>query len=177
MTDTTGGAGDEGDGEGTPAAATPPPDRYPEAARARLLLAYEAYELSELARTAVPVGPHELRRDGTPRTPGAALADAAHVLAAARRLLEAAVVYERLGGAAWQLVGDVLDVPAHSVSERYAPAEARFRAGAPEAPDRWWRAHVRRAPGEAARDLDDWVLRHADGDADPGPAPVSGGLP
>lgn len=175
MADTTGGAGDEG--EGTAGTATPSPDLSPQAARARLLLAYEAYELSELARAAVPVGPRELRPDGTPRTPGAALADAAHVLTAARRLLEAAVVYERLGGAAWQLVGDVLGVPARTASERYAPAEARFRAGTPEAPERWWHAHVRRAPGEAARDLDDWVLRHADGDADPGPAPVSDGLP
>ncbi|WP_107058937.1 hypothetical protein [Streptomyces sp. NRRL B-1347] len=158
---------------GGPGAAAP----YPRAARARLLLAYEAYGLSELARSAVPVGRHELRRDGTPRSPGTALADAAQVLAAARRLLAAAVVYERVGGASWQLVGDVLDVPADTASERFARAEARFRAGAPEADDPWWRAHVLRVPREAAHDLDDWVLRRADGEADPGAAPVSGGLP
>jgi hypothetical protein len=33
-----------------------------------------------------------------------------------------------------------------------------------------------REPLEAARDLDDWVLRHDDGDSPLGAAPVSGGL-
>ena len=65
-------------------------------------------------------------------------------------------------------------------------AETRFRerlhpaAGEPDptgAPGgmRWWRAHIVREPREAAADLDDWVLRHEDGDGH-GAAPVSGGL-
>jgi hypothetical protein len=41
----------------------------------------------------------------------------------------------------------------------------------PEAADSWWRSH----PEEAAEDLDDWVIRHQDGE-DPGPAPVSARL-
>lgn len=42
----------------------------------------------------------------------------------------------------------------------------------------WWWDYVAGNPLEAARDLDDWVLRHADGDGDGdlGTTPVSGGL-
>ncbi|MFE2673179.1 hypothetical protein [Streptomyces hygroscopicus] len=38
------------------------------------------------------------------------------------------------------------------------------------------RAHMTREPLETALDLDDWVLRHEDGNNDLGTAPVSGGL-
>ncbi|MEI5100616.1 hypothetical protein RB200_21435 [Streptomyces sp. PmtG] len=154
----------------------------PDARRARLLMAYEAYALSEFARAAVPVTAHALRPDGSPRHPGAALAEAAQVCAAAARLLRAAVVYERLGGADWQLIGDVLDVPPRTASERYGPAEARLRAELSD-PDQarddesWWRPHALAHPREAALDLDDWVLRHADGEEGLGRAPVSGALP
>lgn len=107
-------------------------------ARARLEVAFTAYELSELARTAVPV------------EPGPTLADAAQVLAAAHRFFEAATRFER-------------------VRENTTSTEAR---GKPS----WWRSYLAAAPLEAARDLDDWVLRHQDGDPDLGTTPVSGGL-
>ncbi|TWF74538.1 hypothetical protein FHX44_11419 [Pseudonocardia hierapolitana] len=155
------------------------------ASRARLALAFEACELSDLARAVVAIGEDELRTDGATGSPGAALADAVGVLAAAHRILEAAVVFERAAGAGWPLVGEVMGVPAAEAQERFAGAEARFRerlrsaeedsaAGAP-GEMRWWRAHLVREPREAAQDLDDWALRHADRD-DLGAAPVSGRL-
>ncbi|MFJ2564375.1 hypothetical protein ACIP6V_08310 [Streptomyces sp. NPDC088770] len=155
---------------------------YTDTARARLLMAYDACVLADLARASVPVGAHELNADGSTRAPGAVLADAAHVLAAARRLLESAAVYERTGGADWQLIGDVLGVSPQAARARFAVAETGFReelllpgrtgTGAASC----LRAHMAREPLETALDLDDWVLRHQDGDGDLGPAPVSGGL-
>ncbi|MEV0634690.1 hypothetical protein AB0I77_06900 [Streptomyces sp. NPDC050619] len=152
---------------------------YTEATRARVVMAYEACELADLARAAVPIGEHELCSDGTVRSPGAVLADAVQVLRAAHRFLEAAAVSERLGGAGWARVGEVLGVPPQTARACFAAAEARFREElrSPEgAAARCWRACMAGHPLEAARDLDDWVLRHADGDRDLGPAPVSGGL-
>lgn len=189
----------------SPAAAPP----YTDAARARLAMSYEACELADLARGAVPIGEHELHPDGTARSPGSVLADAAHVLRAAHRFFEAAAVSERLGGASWQLIGDVLGVDARTARARFAAAESCFREElrSPERdqPERgqsergqfergqsdrgqsewdqapfeatgWWRAYTAGNPLEAARDLDDWVLRHEDADGDPRAAPVSGGL-
>ncbi|GAA1900653.1 hypothetical protein GCM10009837_24430 [Streptomyces durmitorensis] len=170
---------------------------YTDAARARLAMAHEACDLADLARAAVPVGEHELLPDGTAGSPGSVLADAALVLRAAHRFFEAAAVTERLGGASWQVIGDVLGVDARTARARFAAAESCFREEiSPDSdfdrdhehrPDRdrdhelseagpWWRAYTLGNPLEAARDLDDWVLRHEDGDADLGPAPVSGGL-
>ncbi|WP_322620713.1 hypothetical protein [Streptomyces acidicola] len=160
---------------------------YTDAARARLVAAYEACELAELARAAVPIGEHELHPDGTVRSPGSVLADAARVLGAAQRFFEAAAVFERLGGANWELIGDVLGVSAHTARARFTTAEDRFRrgllspaeaTGPPGSPGEvsWWRAYMAREPQEAALDLDEWVLRHQDGDSGLGSAPVSGGL-
>ncbi|WLW57515.1 hypothetical protein [Streptomyces sp. YU58] len=154
---------------------------FTDASRARVVLAYEAYELADLARAAVPIGAGELCPDGTVRSPGIALADAARLLGAARQLLEAAAVFERVGGASWQRVGEVLGVSAQAARARFGPAEARFRDGRRSPGDATagcWRAYLAREPLEAALDLDDWILRHAtaDGDRAPGPAPVSGGL-
>ncbi|MEU3737171.1 hypothetical protein AB0E78_08895 [Streptomyces sp. NPDC032198] len=172
------------------AAASP----FSDAARARLAMAYEACELAGLARGAVPVGEHELRSDGTPRSPGSVLAGAAHVLKAAQRFFDAAAVCERLGGASWEVIGDVLGVDARTARARFTAAEACFReelrspdaVPATTAPDGsgWWRAYTAGNPLEAALDLDDWVLRHEDGSESRGggdesvlgPAPVSGGL-
>ncbi|MFF1692283.1 hypothetical protein ACFVXC_01485 [Streptomyces sp. NPDC058257] len=155
-----------------------------DAARARLAMAQEACELAGLARAAVPIGEHELRPDGTARSPGSVLADAAGVLRAAHRFFEAAAVCERLGGAGWQLIGDVLGVEPESARARFAAAESCFReelegggtAVADPGDAGWWRAYTAGNPLEAAHDLDDWVLRHKDGDGDLGTAPVSGGL-
>ncbi|TXL89806.1 hypothetical protein [Streptomyces sp. IB2014 016-6] len=158
--------------EGDPAAP------YTDATRARLEVAFAAYELADLARAAVPIGEHELSPDGTGRSAGATLADAAHVLGAARRFFEAAAVFERMAGADWELVGDTLGVSARAARDRFAVAEVCFREGAngPRGETSWWRAHLAEQPLEAARDLDDWVLRHRDGDGDLGTTPVSGGL-
>ncbi|GHG32048.1 MULTISPECIES: hypothetical protein [Amycolatopsis] len=151
---------------------------YSNAARARLVMAYEACLLAELARAAVPIGEQELHPDGTIRAPGTELAHAAQVLALAERFFEAAAVFERVGGAGWQVIGDVLDVPPETARMRFAESEATFWrllhpvTGAPAS----LRAHMVREPLEFALDLDDWVLRHRDGDSDLGPAPVSGGL-
>ncbi|MEU1275932.1 hypothetical protein [Streptomyces sp. NPDC005799] len=111
------------------------------------------------------------------------LADAARVLAAAQRFLEAAAVFERMGGADWQLIGAILDVSPHTARVCFAVSEAAFReelfspegtrsGGAAEEASRL-RAHMAREPLETALDLDDWVLRHEDGDSDLGTAPVS----
>jgi hypothetical protein len=159
---------------------------YSESARARVVMAYEACELSDLARAVVPVGEHELDRDGTICSPGAALIDAVQVLTAARRFLEAAVVFERVGGAGWQTIGGTLGMTAHAARERFETPETRFRQElrSPVSKDltsstgdlTWWRAHMIGEPLEAALDLDDWVLRHHDGDGVPEVAPVSGCL-
>ncbi|MFD3919627.1 hypothetical protein [Streptomyces sp. NPDC058595] len=151
---------------------------YTDASRARLEVAFAAYELADLARAAVAIGAHELSPDGTARSGGSALADAARVLAAARRLVEAAAVFERVGGADWQLVGDTLGVSAEAARARFAVAEVCFREGSDGARGEasWWRAYLAEEPLEAARDLDDWVLRHEDGAGALGTTPVSGGL-
>ncbi|MFJ2716442.1 hypothetical protein [Streptomyces sp. NPDC087437] len=167
--------------EGDTGAAAP----YTDAARARLVMAYDACVLADLARAAVPIGEHELNTDGTTRSPGAVLADAARVLVAARRFFETAAVFERVGGADWQRIGDVLGVPPQAARARFAMAETGFReelllpggtglAGAGGTSS--LRAHMAGEPLETALDLDDWVLRHQDGDDALGPTPVSGGL-
>jgi hypothetical protein len=162
----------------------PPTD----AARARLVTSYEACELADAARAAVPIGEQELAHDGTVRSPGSLLAEATRVRAAAERFLEAAVVCERVSGASWELIGDVLGLAALTARTRFTTAESRFRkellspsSEEPRPPGPlgemgWWRAHMVREPLEGARDLDDWVLRHDDGDSTLGAAPVSGGL-
>jgi hypothetical protein len=130
---------------------------YTDASRARLVLSFEACELSDLARSMVPI-------DETTT----ALADAAEVLVAARRFLDAAVVVERTGGASWQLIGDVLGLSsAAEARDRFEAAEARFRQRL-HSTDDGWRTYMVREPLEAAEDLDDWVGS--------GGAPVSGGL-
>ncbi|MFS4093599.1 hypothetical protein [Streptomyces sp. AF1A] len=155
---------------------------FTDAARARLVMAYEACELADLARACVPIGGHELNPDGTSRAPGAVLADAVRVVAAAQRFFEAAAVFERMGGADWQVIGDVLEVSARTAQLRCAMAETAFRELL--SPERCptegeagrLRAYMAREPWEVALDLDEWVLRHEDGDSDLGPTPVSGGL-
>jgi hypothetical protein len=129
---------------------------YTDAYRARLVLSFEACELSDLARAMVPI-------DETTT----ALADAAEVLVAARRFLDAAVVVERTGGASWQLIGDVLGLSDAEARDRFQAAEARFRQRL-HSTDDGWRTYMVREPLEAAEDLDDWVGS--------GGAPVSGGL-
>ena len=155
---------------------------YTDAARARLVMAYEACELADLARAFVPIGEHELNPDGTNRWPGTVLADAARVLGAAQRFFEAAAVFERMGGADWQVIGDVLEVSARTAQVRFAMAETAFREllsperGPAAGEAGRLRAYMAREPLEVALDLDDWVLPHEDGDSGLGTTPVSGGL-
>jgi hypothetical protein len=118
-------------------------------------MSFEACELSDLARALVPI-------DGT-----TTLADAAEVVAAARRFLDAAVVAERVGGASWQRIGDVLGLSAAQARERFEVAETRFRQRL-RSTGGGWRAYLVREPLEAAQDLDEWVGGTG--------APVSGGL-
>lgn len=157
---------------------------YADAARARLVMAYEACELADFARFAVPIGEHELNPDGTTRAPGPELAHAARVLTLAVRFFEAAVVFERVGGADWQVIGDVLEVSPEAARVRYAMSEASFwellspegaRSTGPAGEVTSLRAHMVREPLEFALDLDDWVLRHRD-ENDLGTTPVSGGV-
>jgi hypothetical protein len=111
---------------------------------ARIALSYEACELAELALNAVP----------TDRSTTEAVAGVGRILQAAQRLLAAAVVAAEADGIAWPEIADLL-------------------AGVE--PDRSsWRSRLLSDPYEAAEDLDEWVIRHAE--EDPGPAPVSGVL-
>ncbi|MEV7284282.1 hypothetical protein AB0O01_06885 [Streptomyces sp. NPDC093252] len=155
----------------------------PDAAHARVLMSYAACALSDLARASVPFAPDDLAADGTATAPGAALADALRVLAAAHRLVEATVVFERRAGSDWPFLGDALDLPAHAARTRFAPAEATFVTdlhtprppSSPETPP--LRAHMTREPLETALDLDDWLHHHTDDEGTGlGTAPVSGGL-
>ncbi|NEA31486.1 hypothetical protein [Streptomyces sp. SID13031] len=61
-------------------------------------------------------------------------------------------------------------------AERYAAAVHAFtsREAAGSVPG-CWGGSLREYAEEAAADLDDWVIRHSDGD-DPGPVPISGRL-
>ncbi|MFC8823824.1 hypothetical protein ACFT9I_00485 [Streptomyces sp. NPDC057137] len=137
-------------------------DTYTSMARARLEMAFAAYELTELARSAVPIGEHELNPGSAVRPAGSPPADAAQVLAAARRFYEAAATFERFRT-------DPLSAEENASSGANSSTEACGEAS-------WWRSYLTVAPLEAARDLDEWVLRHRDGDPDLGTAPVSGGL-
>ena len=160
---------------------------FTEAARARLAMAYEACELADRARRSVPINPQEIRPAETASSAASALAEGERILDAARRYFESVVVFARLAGATWHVVGETIGLPEHIAKERFEPAETRFRhqLHAPVQPDststgttpgEWWRSYLTREPEEAARDPDDWVLRHLDGEDDPGPTPVSGNL-
>jgi hypothetical protein len=60
-----------------------------------------------------------------------------------------------------------------AAAERYAAAVHALTCGQATGTRVNWQ--LPEAPEEAAEDLDDWVLRHADGE-DPGAAPISGNL-
>ncbi|MFI5714104.1 hypothetical protein [Kribbella sp. NPDC051620] len=60
-----------------------------------------------------------------------------------------------------------------AAAERYAAAVHAFTCEQATGARISWQ--LPEAPEEAAEDLDDWVLRHADGE-DPGAAPISGNL-
>lgn len=65
-------------------------------------------------------------RDGDARQ-GEYVAAAAPLVAAARRLLELAVTFERVNGASWEQIGVELSISRQAAQERYAQAERDFR--------------------------------------------------
>jgi hypothetical protein len=138
-------------------------------ATARVALSYEACQLAETVRLAVPIQPDELRDQ-----PSAALELAADVLQATARYLEAVVVFARLSGADWARIAPQLGLSEGLARIRYGHAETRFRGGTAAVPGDWWRTHLLHEPVDAALDLDDWLRRHSDEDT--GAAPVSGPL-
>lgn len=161
---------------------------FTEATRARLVLSSELADLADAASGLVPIGEYALREDGSATFAGEVVADVARIVGAARRALDAAVVFARLGRVTWEQVGLALDVTHQSAQERFKPVVERFREElmSPENPDytgefgqlRWRLAPAAREPEEAARDLDEWVLQQPrrSGDEVPDPAPVSGHL-
>ena len=106
---------------------------------ARIALSYEACELSELARAAVP----------TTRSTTEALTDAAQILQATHRYLAATILAAEADGIPWPEIAALLTNP--------DPAQS------------FWRTHLLAHPHEAAEDLDDWVTRHPDQDPGPLP--------
>jgi len=162
---------------------------FTEATRARLVLAAEAAEMADYLQGFVSIGEHELRADGSAPLAGSVVDEANRLPGMARRVLEAAVVYARLGKLTWEEVGAALDVTRQSAQERFDETVDGFRAEllSPENPgytgafgEIRWRLHpAAREPDTTARDLDDWVRRHRDPRDDidePEAAPVSGGL-
>lgn len=165
---------------------------FTNATRARLVMAAEAAELADFARAFVPIYEGELYPGGGARSDGSWVDDAARLLAQAQRVFTATVVAERLGGASWQRIGDVLEMSRQSAHERYAEAEAQFRAEllSPENPDLTgeigqirYRLHpAARDPETSARELDEWLADRRSPhsasatDTDPDPHPVSRGL-
>jgi hypothetical protein len=159
---------------------------YTEATRARMVLAAEAAELSDFAAGFVPIGEHELREDGAATFGTEHLYDANRLVTQARRVLEAAAVFTRLGGASWQDIGNALDVTRQSATERFEPAVNQFREAllSPQDPDYTgdfgqlqWRLHSAALdPQGAAQRLDEWAREHADSRDEPRSAPVSNGL-
>jgi hypothetical protein len=164
-------------------AANPP---YTEATRARMVPAAEAADLADLAAGFVPIGQYELRPDGRTEFGTERLYEANRLAGAARRVLDAAAVFARLGGASWADIGAALDVTRQSAQERFESAVNRFREEllSPKNPDYTgdfgqvrWRLHPAALdPQDAAERLDDWVREHAAPGDDPESAPVSGGL-
>lgn len=161
---------------------------YTEATLARLVLSAELADLADAASGLVPIGEYALREDGSATFAGEVVGDVARIAAAARRALDAAVVFARLGKVTWEQVGLALDVTHQSAQERFKPLVEQFREEllSPENPDytgefgqlRWRLAPAAREPKAAARDLDEWVLQQPrrSGDEEPDPAPVSGHL-
>lgn len=145
---------------------------------ARLALSVAARELADFAREFVPIHPEHAAPDGT------LFADALRLYARAERVVELAVVYERLSGTGWPVLGEVLGMTKQSAHERYAEAEKRFREALadPETTNEFGTPYNRLPagaddPDEWAQRLDRWVRRHREpGDVDRDEHPVSAGL-
>lgn len=132
--------------------------------------AWDACVVADIARDVIVENANR-RRDSGIAPAGSLVAHAAHLMAAARRHLDAAVVHERLRGSSWEEIAGVLNAPAVVVETRFSPVETRFHDSVsgkdPNADevlvgDAWWRTYPLLHPEEAALDVDDWVARHDD---------------
>ena len=94
---------------------------YTPAMLARLAYSHAVYELSERLVSEAGTYGDEYGR-------GAFLGEeAAIIVSAAKALLEAAVVADRLRGTSWLVVAEALDLSAEAAQERFSSAERRFR--------------------------------------------------
>ncbi|HEX6359475.1 hypothetical protein [Actinophytocola sp.] len=96
-----------------------------DAHRARLVLSVQAAKLSASCR--VLVAGH----DATRREPGALVATAATLAGHAEHVLTLAVIAERMAGASWQNIGDVLGITRQSAWTRFAGAAETFEQRRP----------------------------------------------
>ncbi|WP_433236343.1 hypothetical protein ACQPYK_26930 [Streptosporangium sp. CA-135522] len=95
---------------------------YSQASIARLALSGQACELADAARDLVPTTSDGHAADGE------FVRDAARLVETAHRLLEFAVVYERIKGTGWERIGVALDgVSRQAAHERYATAAKDFQ--------------------------------------------------
>jgi hypothetical protein len=145
---------------------------------ARLALSVAAHELADFAREFVPIDGEHGAPDGT------LFEDALRLLSRAERVVELAVVYERLAGTGWPVLGEVLGMTKQSAHERYAEAEKRFREALaePETTSEFGMPYNRLPAGADDPDgwadrLDRWVRRHREaGAVDHDEHPVTAGL-
>jgi hypothetical protein len=155
--------------------ADPPPD-YAPASLARLALASEARDLADAARDLVPTGSDRYVYSGEFAAPAARLVERA------RRVLQLAVVVERMRDTSWSIVGDALgEVSRQAAHERYGKAETEFR-------DRIVRAWLEpesayeilgAAAGDPARTiaaLQTWWEHHREDNGEPDEERVDAGL-
>ncbi|TDD12143.1 hypothetical protein E1292_03265 [Nonomuraea deserti] len=144
---------------------------YAPEALARLEIAEQARELSEAAAGLVPTHADRHARDGE------FVADAVRLLEGARRLVDAAVLYELVKGTSWERVAaDLGDLDDPAARARHAAAEEDFRMRFLQAwlwPER--AGDVLTTPDRLAGLLDRLDAWAPGGDTDGG-GPVSGGL-
>lgn len=134
----------------------------------RLDLSREARELAELAAALVPTYADEHAAAGE------LVADAQRAVYAAEALLIAAVAAERGRSTSWEEIGQALGVTRQAAHARFGD-EVDVRTLAVLLPDRGnhWASETARDPAAAARELDDWALRHREPHSPPAP---DGGL-
>lgn len=106
---------------------------WPRRALARLALGHAAAELAEHSTGMV------LTVSDLWGRPNEYVAQAAQLVAAAREVLDRAVIYARERGASWADIGESLDVSRQAAHERYAPALAKWESGL----DKPWARHGR----------------------------------
>jgi len=146
---------------------------------ARLAYSQACRELGDSARAQVPTV-----HDGWLRA-CELLADALRLRADAEQVVELAIAFERVKGASWREIADVLELSSPTARERYAPVVDDIRdailfacrEGRDGAPGCWACPPGVEDPDTTARALDAWVARHREPtDPERGDSPVSDGL-